>query len=100
MVKWTAHAKAQLRHIHDYIAQDSPLYARRVSEELVRKTLGLDELPRKGNKVPELNEDTVRELSLYSYRILYEIKADNLIEVLAVVHKRRHLEPEEIQRDQ
>ncbi len=33
MVKWTAHAKAQVRHIHDYIAQDSALYARRVSEE-------------------------------------------------------------------
>jgi plasmid stabilization system protein ParE len=100
MVKWTAHAKAQLRHIHDYIAQDSPLYAKRVSEELVRKTLGLDELPRKGRKAAELNEDTVRELCLYSYRILYEIKSENLIEVLAVIHKRRHLEPEEIPREQ
>jgi plasmid stabilization system protein ParE len=47
MVKWTAHAKAQLRHIHDYIAQDSQLYARHDSEELVQKTIGLDELPRK-----------------------------------------------------
>ncbi len=100
MVKWTAHAKAQVRHIHDYIAQDSPLYARRVSEELVKKTIGLDELPRKGRKVSELNEDAVRELGLYSYRILYEIKSDTLIEVLAVIHKRQHLEAEEIPRDQ
>ena len=100
MVKWTAHAKIQLRYIHDYIAQDSALYARRVSEELVKKTIGLDKLPRKGRKVAELNEDAVRELSLYSYRILYEIKSDNLVEVLAVIHKRRHLEAEEIPRDQ
>ena len=100
MVKWTRHAKRQLRHIHDYIAQDSPLYARRVSEVLVKKTIGLDELPRKGRRVPELNEDAVRELELYSYRILYEIKSDGLIEVLAVIHKRRHVEPEEIPRDQ
>ncbi len=99
MVKWTAHAKAQVRHIHDYIAQDSALYARRVSEELVKKTIGLDELPRKGRKIPELNDDAVRELSLYSYRILYEIKSDNLIEVLAVIHKRRHLEAEDIPRE-
>jgi len=98
MVKWTRHAKRQLRHIHDYIAQDSPLYARRVGEELVKRTLGLDELPRKGRMVPELNEDAVRELGLYSYRILYEIKSDHLIEVLAVIHKRRHVEPEEIPR--
>ena len=99
MVKWTAHAKSQVRRIHDYIAQDSPLYARRVSEELVRKTIGLDELPRKGRKVPELNEDAVRELGLYSYRILYEIKSDDLIEVLAVIHKRQHLETEEVPRE-
>jgi len=84
----------------DYIAQDSPFYARRVSEELVQKTIGLDELPHKGHKVSELNEDAVRELELYSYRVLYEIKSDNLIEVLAVIHKRRHLEPEDIPREQ
>jgi hypothetical protein len=28
------------------------------------------------------------------------IKSDNLIEVLAVIHKRRHLEPEDIPRSQ
>ena len=100
MVKWTAHAKAQVRHIHDYIAQDSVLYARRTSEALVKKTIRLDDLPLKGRKVPELNLDAVRELSLYSYRILYEIKSDKLIEVLAVIHKRQHLEAEEIPREE
>ena len=98
MVRWSAHAKAQLRHIHDYIAQDSPLYAKRVNEELIRKTIALDELPRQGSKVPELNEDAVRELALYSYRVMYEIKPGGLIEVLAVIHKRQRLEPEAIPR--
>jgi len=98
-VRWTAHARAQLRHIYDYIAQDSPLYARRVSEALVQRTIGLDELPRKGKMVPELNDENVRELPLYSYRILYEIKANNLVEVLAVIHKRRDLLPEEVTRE-
>ncbi len=98
MVTWTDHAKFQLRHIYTYIAQNSPLYARRVSEELVRQTIGLDDLPRKGRKVPELNDDAVRELSLYSYRVLYEIRSGNLIEVLAVIHKRQHLEAEDIPR--
>ena len=100
MVKWTTHAKRQLRHIHDYIAQDSLLYARRVSEELVKRTFDLGELPRKGRIVPELNEDAVRELGLYSYRILYEVKSDDLIAVLAVIHKRRYVEPEDFPRDQ
>ncbi|MDD5322184.1 MAG: type II toxin-antitoxin system RelE/ParE family toxin [Methylococcales bacterium] len=98
MVKWTAHAITQLRHIHDYIAQDSPFYAKRVSDALVRKTFLLDELPRMGHKVPEINDESVRELSLYSYRILYEIKTTH-IDILAVIHKRRNLQAEEIPRD-
>ncbi len=99
MVKWTAHARIQLRHIYDYIAQDSPLYAKRVSEAIVQRTIRLDELPRKGRVVPELNDEAVRELSLYSYRIIYEIKPQSLIEVLAVIHKRRDLQAEEIPRE-
>ena len=88
----------QLRHIHDYIAQDSPLYARRVGEELVRKTMDLEQMPRIGRKVAELNEDAVREIGVYSYRILYELKNDGNIDVLAVIHKRRHLEVYDISR--
>jgi plasmid stabilization system protein ParE len=95
MVKWTDHALAQLRLIYDYIAHDSPLYAKRVSEEMVRKTVGLDELPYQGRKVPELNEEYIRELGLYSYRIIYEIKTDH-VEILAVIHKRRDFAPEDL----
>jgi len=51
MVKWTAHAKTQLRHIHDYIAEDSPFYAKRVTEALVQRTVNLDQLPRKGKVI-------------------------------------------------
>jgi plasmid stabilization system protein ParE len=98
MVKWTAHATAQLHHIHDRIAQDSPLYAKRVSDALVRKTFLLDELPRLGRVVPELNEETIRELSLYSYRVLYEIKTTH-IDILALIHKRRDLQAGEILRE-
>ena len=90
MVKWTAHALTQVRHIHDYIAQDSAVYAKRVSDAMARKTIGLDELPHKGRKVPELDDDNVRELALYSYRVIYEIKTAH-IENLAVIHKRWNL---------
>ena len=99
MVKWAAHAKAQLRHIHNYIAEDSPLYAKRVSEALVQCTDDLDTLPRKGKVVSELNEEAIREYSLYSYRILYEIKSDDLVIVLAVIHKRQHLESDDVPRN-
>ncbi|OHX35519.1 MULTISPECIES: type II toxin-antitoxin system RelE/ParE family toxin [unclassified Methylomonas] len=84
--------------MHDYIAQDSPIYAKRVAEALVAKALDLDQLPRIGRIVPELSDEAVRELSLYSYPILYEIKPSH-IEVLAVIHKRRDLRTDEILRE-
>ena len=62
----------------------------------MRKTFLLDELPNMGRVVPELNEENVR-VSLYSYRILYEIKTTH-IDILAVIHKRRDLQAEEIPR--
>jgi toxin ParE1/3/4 len=98
MVIWTEHAKSQLRHIHDYIAQDSARYAKRVTEALINKSLSLAELPHHGKKVAELNDEAVREISLYSYRILYEINTTQ-VNVLAVVHKRRDMHPEEIGRE-
>ena len=69
-----------------------------MSDALVRKTFLLDELPRLGRVAPELNEETIRELSLYSYRILYEIKTTH-IDILALIHKRRDLQAGEILRE-
>ena len=96
MVKWTNHALTQLRHIHDYIEQDSPLYAKRVSEEMLQKTAKLEKLPYMGRKVAELNEELIREIALYSYRIIYEIKTNDYIEVLAIIHKRQDFIEEDL----
>jgi plasmid stabilization system protein ParE len=86
-----------LRHIHDYIAHDSRIYAKRIAEELVRKTIGLDALPRRGRVVPELNDENVREIPVYSYRVIYEIKGPD-IQILAVIHKRRSIQVDDIPR--
>ena len=96
MVIWSDPAKADLRSIYDFIAHDSMHYARKVTQDIVAKTDVLNELPRMGKMVPELGNDAIRELSLYSYRILYEIKAPDVI-VLAVIHKRRDFQPEMVE---
>jgi len=96
-VIWSDPAKADLRSIHDFIGHDSTHYAKKVTRDIVAKTDGLDELPRKGKMVPELGNEDIRELALYSYRILYEIKALDVV-VLAVIHKRRDFQPGMIER--
>lgn len=97
MVIWSEPAKADLRSIHDFIAHDSRHYAKKVTQDIREKTDVLNGLPKLGKKVPELYDDAIRELSLYSYRMIYEIKGQGVF-VLAVVHKRRDLKAEDIER--
>ena len=97
MVIWTEPAKADLRSIHDFIAHDSRHYAKKVTQDIAAKTDILNKLPRVGRMVPELGNENIRELPLYSYRIVYEIR-DRDISVLAVIHKRRNLRPEMVER--
>lgn len=74
MVIWSDPAKADLRSIHEFISHDTLHYAKKVTQDIVAKTDTLGELPRVGRVVPELGNEAIRELSLYSYRILYEIR--------------------------
>ncbi len=97
MVVWSEPAKTDLQHIFEYIAHDSRHYAKKVTQEILDKTGVLNELPQVGRAVPEVGNDSIRELSLYSYRIIYEIMVSD-ISILAIVHKRRIFTPENIGR--
>ena len=91
MVTWSELAKADLRSIHDFIASNSPHYAKKIAQDLREKTVILERLPRIGNKIPELGDDDIRELSLHAYRIIYQIKGQDIV-VLTVVHSRRNFD--------
>ena len=95
MVIWTLSARADLKAIHDYIAKDAPQNANTVTREILRKADALAGLPRLGKTIPELNEDSLREISAYVWRILYHLR-QNRIFILAVVHKRQQLNADEV----
>jgi toxin ParE1/3/4 len=95
MVIWSDVAKTDLRAIFDYIANDSRHYAKKVAQDIREKTDVLDELPLLGRAVPEMEDKNIRELSLYSYRIIYQIKNDHVY-ILTIVHKRRNLHNRQI----
>ncbi len=97
MVIWSEPARADLHSIHDFIAHDSRHYAKKVIQDIREKTDILNDLPKIGKVVAELNDEAVRELWLYSYRIIYEIKKQDIF-VLAVVHKRQDLKVGDIQK--
>jgi len=97
VIFWSIPARDDLKSIYDYIARDSKRYATRVTQDIREKTLPLAEFPDLGKKVPEIGEDNVREIHLYSYRILYEVMPE-LIYIHGVIHMRRNFKAEELER--
>jgi toxin ParE1/3/4 len=85
MVKWSLPAKEDLKNIYDFISRDSNHYAKKVSTEIVEKSEYLNLYPSIGKIVPEINEKNIRELIIYSYRMIYQISSDK-IEILAILH--------------
>jgi len=93
-VHWTQNAIEHLVNIYEYIALNSPTYAKRMVDRITRRSEQIADLPLSGRKVPEYQSKDIRELIEKPYRIIYRIKADQ-IDVLAVIHGARLL-PKEI----
>lgn len=89
-VVWTDRAKARLRQIHRYIAQDQPLNADRVVDQLTQRVAQLAEHPRSGRVVEKYQRDDLRELIDAPYRIIYLILAER-IDIVTVRDSRRVL---------
>jgi addiction module RelE/StbE family toxin len=93
VVKWSNPAKLDLKQIYDYIARDSKFYAKKVSQEIFEKSEKLNSFPEVGRIVPEIGDSNIRELIIYSYRLIYEI-FPNKIEILALIHGKRNFTKE------
>jgi toxin ParE1/3/4 len=89
VVRWTNPARLDLKQIHDFIARDSRYYAEKVSLEIVEKSAILNSFPDAGRIVPEIKDPNIRELFVYSYRLIYERFPDK-IEILALIHGKRN----------
>ncbi len=69
-IGWSRRALRDLEAIAEYITADSPTYAGIVVKKIVSETKILARFPRSGRKVPEFDDENVRELIVYSYRII------------------------------
>ncbi len=91
-VKWTEKASSNLQAIHDYIAKDSKTYAARFIKSLIRATTKLEQMPRCGRIVPELEDYGFREVVYQNYRIVYRlVEGSEDVEILTVVHSAREI---------
>lgn len=89
-VVWTDRAKARLRQIRAYVAQDQPLNADRLVDQLTRRVEQLAEQPRSGRMVEKYQREDLRELIESPYRIVYLIGTAR-VDILTVRDTRRVL---------
>jgi len=72
-VIWTDEAIADLREIVAFISAHNPIAAVKFGETLIQKSMILAAHPRFGRMFRKASNDTVRELVVPPYRVIYEI---------------------------
>ena len=85
---WSQEALEDIESIASYIQKDSSIYAKSVVSKIFEKVEILADFPEIGRVVPEISQKEIRELFVYSYRLVYRINTKNII-IIAVIHGRR-----------
>ncbi len=89
-VEVSPQAQQDLTEIADYIARDDPVAAERWVAALEGAARAAGDNPRIGRVVPELRKETVREVLVGDYRVVYLIELRRVL-VLTVFHGSRQL---------
>ncbi len=87
-VIWAPQAILDVEAIRAHVARDSPHYADLLVERLLAAVERLTDNPRSGRVVPELGDESIREVIHGHYRIVYRLRHD-LVEIATVFHGAR-----------
>jgi toxin ParE1/3/4 len=84
-IQWTDNALNDLESIKAYIGKDSKYYSIQVVRSIISKVKTLEDFPKMGRIVPEMNDRSIREVFSHNYRIIYKFENDT-IKILTVIH--------------
>lgn len=89
-ITWSSKAQLELAAVWNYIERNSKASALQLLRDVAAATRRVREHPLSGRMVPEWKRPSVREVIVGSYRVMYSIKAEEII-VFGVRHSRRRL---------
>jgi toxin ParE1/3/4 len=87
---WSPEALEDLESIAAYIQKNSEFYARAIVTKILDAAKIIGNFPHAGRMVPELNDETIRERFIYSYRLVYKVEEQRVL-IVAVIHGKRLL---------
>ena len=89
-VIWAPQAIEDVEAIRTYVARDSAHYADLLVERIVAAVGRLGTFPRSGPVVPEVGDQSLREVVYEKYRIVHRVKP-SAVEIVTVFHGARLL---------
>jgi toxin ParE1/3/4 len=89
-VVWTEPAWKDLEGAAEYIARDSEFYAAAFVEEALEAAVSLSDFAERGQTVPEFGDESIRELLVKPYRVVYKVTDDHVF-ILAFIHGSRRM---------
>ena len=87
-VIWADAAVSDLESAAEYISKDSPAYAASLVLQSLEAARSLENLSERGRLVPEFKRDNIREIFIYSYRLIYRIE-EHKVTIIAFIHGSR-----------
>jgi toxin ParE1/3/4 len=91
---WSLQARDDLHEIVSFIAADNPTAAETFGYRLMAKVDPLATFPQLGRVVPEEGDESIREIILRPYRIIYQVlPAQQVVAIARIWHGARG-EPE------
>ena len=89
-IYWSESSLGDLKGIKEYIARDSEYYAINFTDRIISSVEHLSVLPETGRKVPEADDNNIREIVIQPYRIIYQLQSDS-INIITIIHPARDL---------
>lgn len=89
-LRWTDQARDEVLRAFLYIAAERPKAARALMYRIRDSLRTACEHPLMGRTVPELEVANIRERIVPPYRLIYQVRRDELV-VLSMLHERREL---------
>ncbi len=87
---WSPASRDDLRDIVSFISRDSTRRAEAFGFRLIAEADKLQTFPEIGRIVPEFNTETIREIMVRSYRIVYRLNHEReLVEIARLWHGAR-----------
>ena len=87
-VRWTPQSVNDVDQIAEYIAKDSTVFASIQTERFFEAVKILNRQIRAGRIVPEIGDETIREIIIGYYRIIYRVVNDDQADILTVYYSR------------